>query len=177
VEHGDTATIGFWHNKNGQNVINSFNGGPLETQLGNWLATNFPNLFGNLAGLTNAQVAVDYEIAFSNVGGVQGNTYVQTFAVALAAYATDPTLGANSTVASYGFNIKSGGTGSDTYNIGSNGAAFGVANNASLSVLQILQSLNSNYDPTSGLFYGGDQNLTGQANNVTDGINQAGDIT
>ena len=177
VSHGAAATMGFWHNKNGQAVINSFNGRSSATQLGNWLASNFPNLFGSFAGQTNAQVVADFQTAFGNVGGVQGNTYAQTFSVALAVYATDPALGADSTAAHNGFTIKPGGTGSDSYNVGSNGAAFGVLNNTSLNVFQILQILNSNYNPTTGQFYGGSQSLTSAANNVTNGINQGGDIS
>src|SRR5262249_25071353 len=115
---GDTATIGFWHNKNGQAVINSFNGGSSSTALANWLSSNFGNLSGNLAGQTNQQIAAAYLTAFGNVGGVQGNTYAQTFALALAIYATDPTLGANATSMSKGFNSEPGGTGAKTFNVG-----------------------------------------------------------
>jgi hypothetical protein len=176
VGRGATATMGFWHNKNGQAVINSFNGSSSSKLLSNWMASNFPNLFGSFAGQTNAQIAADFLTAFGNVGGVQGNTYAQTFAVALAVYATDPTLGGNATAASYGFVVKSGGTGSDSFNVGSNGAAFGVPNNTLLSVFGILQILNSNYNPTTHQFYGGSQTLTSAANNVTNGINQGGDI-
>jgi hypothetical protein len=171
-----TATMGYWHNKNGQALINGFNGGPTSTQLGNWLASNFSNLFGGFAGQTNAQVAADFLTAFGNVGGVQGNTYAQTFAVALAVYATDPTLGGGSASIGQGFTVKPGGTGSDTFNVGSNGAAFGVANNTSLTVLQVLQILNLNYSPVTDLFYLGSSTLTGDANNVSNGINQKGDI-
>ena len=46
VGAGQFATIGFWQNSNGQAVINSFNGSSTSTALGNWLASNFPNLFG-----------------------------------------------------------------------------------------------------------------------------------
>src|SRR5207302_837277 len=35
---GQFATIGFWHNKNGQAVITNFNGSPTSTVLGNSLA-------------------------------------------------------------------------------------------------------------------------------------------
>jgi len=41
LSHGDTATIGFWNNKNGQALINSLNGGPNSPALATWLATNF----------------------------------------------------------------------------------------------------------------------------------------
>ena len=41
-----TATIGFWHNKNGQALIKSLNGSSSSTQLGNWLAATFPQVYG-----------------------------------------------------------------------------------------------------------------------------------
>ncbi len=176
LAHGATATMGYWHNKNGQALIKSFNGSANSTALGNWMASNFPNLFGSFAGQTNTQVAADFLTAFGNVGGVQGNTYAQTFAVALAVYATDPSLGGGSASTGQGFTVKPGGTGSDTFNVGSNGAAFGVAKNTSLTVLQVLQILNSNFNPTTHLFYNGSQDLTSAANNVTNGINQGGDV-
>jgi len=47
VQSGQTATIGFWQNKNGQNLIKSLNGGATSTQLGNWLAATFPNMYGS----------------------------------------------------------------------------------------------------------------------------------
>jgi len=180
---GDTATIGFWHNKNGQAVIDSFNGGSTATKLGNWLATNFPKLFGavnpytgtSLAGLTNADVATVY-LNLWNPSGVTKNTYVQAFAVALACYATDASLGFNATAASFGFNSSPGGTCAKTFNVSSNGAAFGVPDGTTLTVSQVMATANANFDPATGLFYGGDQTLTSDLNNVLDGINQAGDI-
>jgi choice-of-anchor A domain-containing protein/uncharacterized repeat protein (TIGR01451 family) len=51
VARGDFATIGFWHNKNGQALIDSLNGGPTSTALAHWLVSNFPNLFGVSAGI------------------------------------------------------------------------------------------------------------------------------
>src|SRR5262249_55198779 len=53
VSSGQTASIGFWQNKNGQNLIKSLNGAPNATQLGNWLAATFPNLYGAGAGPNN----------------------------------------------------------------------------------------------------------------------------
>jgi hypothetical protein len=151
--------------------------------LGNWLATNFPNMFGvanpytgtSLAGSTNAQVAAVYLDLFPP-SGVAKNTYVQAFAVALACYATSTSLGANSTTVSFGFNMSPGGTSAKIFNVGSNGAAFGVPNGTTLTVFQVLEKANANFDPATGLFYGGDQTLTSELNNVLDGINTAGDI-
>jgi hypothetical protein len=182
VGPGTFATIGFWGNKNGQAVINSFNNGPNDTQLGNWLATNFPHLFGaanpytgtSLAGLTNATIATIYDNL--STAGVQANTYIQAFAVALGIYADTIGLGFNATAAKFGFMPVPGGGGSLTFNVGNNGAAFGVPNGTSLTVMQILEVADANFDPATGLFYGGDPTLTSELNNVLAGITQAGDI-
>jgi hypothetical protein len=176
VAPGQFATMGFWHNKNGQAVINSFNGSSDSTALGNWLSSNFGNLFGGLQNKTNAQIASAFLTAFGNVGGVQGNTYAQAFAVALGVYADTIGLGFNATAAAFGFNGTVAGGGNSTFNVGNDGAAFGVPNGTTLTVFQILGAVNANFNPATGLFYGGDQTLTSAANDVLDGINQLGDI-
>ena len=186
VVAGEFATIGFWHNQNGQAVINSFNGSSSSTALGNWLASSYPNLFGasnpyigtSLAGLTNAQVATVYSNLWTP-SGLQKNTYVQAFAVALGLYADTTSLGGQSLInnglaTTYGFVVTAGGAG--TFNVGSNGSAFGASNGTSLSVLNILTVANSDFSPSTGLFYGGDQTNTSAANNVLNGINSVGDI-
>ena len=53
---GQTATIGFWQNPNGQNLVRALNGGATATQLGHWLAVTFPNMYASLDGMTNAGV-------------------------------------------------------------------------------------------------------------------------
>ncbi len=53
---GQTATIGFWQNKNGQNLIKSLNGGPASTVLASYLSDTFPNMNGNL-GLFEGELA------------------------------------------------------------------------------------------------------------------------
>src|SRR5262249_52144955 len=45
VGAGQTAGIGFWQNRNGQNLIRALNGGSSATQLGHWLAMTFPNMY------------------------------------------------------------------------------------------------------------------------------------
>ena len=173
VAKGEAATIGFWNNKNGQAVINSFNGGSTATALGQWLSSNFGNLFASFAGLTNAQVAADFQTAFS-VAGVQGNAYRQAFGVALSIYATTIGLGFNSTAAQFGFIGTVDGLGNRTFNVGNNGAAFGVPNGTTLTVLQVMAIANANYNPAKGLFYNGDPTLTSDLANVLDGILQKG---
>src|SRR5207247_2343306 len=128
VAHGQTATIGFWQNKNGQALINALNGGSTSTQLGNWLAANFPNLYGagaganNLAGKTNAQVAAFYKTLFARTaktaaGGGPAKMDAQVLATALAVYVTNQTL-AGTTAAAYGFLVTENGVGTRTFNVG-----------------------------------------------------------
>ncbi|HLX69316.1 MAG TPA: hypothetical protein VKV04_06785 [Verrucomicrobiae bacterium] len=170
LTQGDTATIGFWHNKNGQAVINSASNSPA---LGNWLGSTFPCMLGSLSGKSNSQVASAFLTDFGNVGGLQGNDTAQFFAAALACYFTSTTLdGTNPSPVKFGFNQSPGGTGSHTFNVGSNGAAFGVPNNTSLTVLQILQYIDQNECPLSG----DTTTILGDINNVLNGINQGGDI-
>ncbi len=173
--HGASATISFWDSKCGQTLIKSFNCSASSTALGNWMSGNFPNLFGSFAGQTNTQIAARFLTAFGNSGAVQGNTYAQTFAIALSVYATTSSLG-GAQGAGYGFTVTCGGTGALSYNVGANGAAFAVPNNTSLNVATILLVLNDNYNATTGLFYGGSQSLTSAANNVAIGVNQGGNV-
>ena len=132
---GDAATIGFWHNKNGQGLILNASNPPA---LANWMATNFPCLFSGLAGKTNGAVAALFLADF----GVSGmKTDAQIMSVALASYFTSTSLGGGTGPKGFGFNQTPGGTGAKLFNIGSNGAFFGVPNNTSLTILQILQRL------------------------------------
>ena len=167
VGHGDTATIGFWHNKNGQALINSM---PNSPALANWLAGNFPCLYGanaganNLTGKSDSQIAAYFQQLF-NVTGQK--TDAQVLAGALACYVTSSTLAGNN-AASYGFNVSPLGTGAKTFNVGAYGTAIGLANNTSYTVLQLLQQ--ANLRKCAGTF---DANAF---NVIFDGINQKGDI-
>src|SRR5262249_48038007 len=141
VHAGQTATIGFWNNKNGQSLIKALNGSSASTQLGDWLGTTLPNLYGDAAGTnklkgkTNAQVAAYFQTLFS----LQGQkTEAQVLATALAVYATNATLDNTGVAASYGFTVSGTGLGTSTWNVGTNGAAFAVANNSALTVLDLL---------------------------------------
>ena len=125
--------------------------------------------------MTNAQVATVY-LNLWTPSGVTKNTYVQAFAGALACYATNPALGYDPTAASFGFNSSRGGTCGKTFNVGTNGAAFGVPNGTTLSISQVLTAANASFTPSTGLFYGGDQTRTSALNNVLNGINTTGDI-
>jgi hypothetical protein len=176
VTMGITGGIGFWHNKNGQALLDGFNGGPGSTALGNWLAASFPNLYGSgagsncLAGKSNAQVAAYYQTLFG-VGGPKAQA--QTLAVALSVYATTSSLGGNAGVA-YGFTVSASGLGARLYGAGKDGAAFGVANNSTLTVYGLLAAVNQK--AVNGVLYHGDATLQAQCADLFDSLNQAGSI-
>jgi SdrD B-like domain/Beta-propeller repeat len=153
ISGGQTAGIGFWQNNNGQNLIKSLNGGPLATQLGNWLAATFPNMYGlgagvnNLAGKTNAEVAAYFKVLFSRTGstaagGGPPKMEAQVLATALAVYVTNATLGGN-TATAYNFVVSQYGVGTATFNVGTKGAAFGLTNYSTTTVLNLLLAVNS----------------------------------
>jgi hypothetical protein len=190
VGAGQTATIGFWQNSNGQALIRSLNGGPGSTQLGSWLAATFSNLYGvhagtnNLAGRTNAQVADLYTSLFARTSSADGPPKVdaQVLAVALAVYVTNQDL-AGTTAAAYGFRVTAGGVGNATFNVGSNGAAFGVANYTTMTVLDLLLAADARsrngvlYDlDGSGTISGYERSLRALANTVFAAVNQQGGI-
>lgn len=175
VGTGDTATIGFWQNKNGQYLISIANGGGTSTALANWLATQMPALFGatsanNLTGKKNSDVAALFTKLFKVTGT---KTHAQIMGSALAVYITSTSLsGTDATMvaqrAKFRFNSSTGGTGVKTWNVGSYGTAIGLTNNQSYTVLQLLAQ--ANLRQQLGTF---DANAF---NVIFDGINVKGDI-
>jgi hypothetical protein len=201
VAKNEAATLGFWANKNGQKLLSSYT-----SALGYWLGTTYHNLFGNLAGTTQAASASGATIAsyFMNIvkasaSGVVYNTYAQALTVALDVWVTTTGLGWNganqlpksATSATYGFmqGFKGAGLGDIYYNVGNNGTSFGMKNNSNVKVSDLLSYFNSQTHSTGGgtpaaptlpmfTFYGNnDPTLLNGANNVFSGITQTGDIT
>jgi hypothetical protein len=184
VGKNQTASVGFWHNKHGQELIRSLNGSPDSTLLGHWLAVTFPNMYGagaganNLEGRTNAQVAEFYKQVFlnserTNMAGGSPKLEARTLALAFAAYVTNQTLvefrymsanPQNPTVdpalksipESYGFMVSEYGVGACSFNVGASGEAFGVANDTEVVVMDILRATNDR--TVNGVLYdlGGD---------------------
>jgi hypothetical protein len=194
VGAGRTATIGFWQNKNGQALIRSLNGGPDGTQLGGWLAATLPNMYGasagdnNLNGLTNAEVATFFATLFKRNGKTAGDSGppkldAQVLAVALAVYVTNEHLAGTAAVV-YGFTVDAAGLGASTFDIGTSGAAFGMANYSAVRVLDLLFAVNSRSRQGRLFDLNGDGDtgdaderlLRGLANDVFSGINELGDI-
>jgi hypothetical protein len=171
LKPGDTATIGYWQNKNGQALIEALNGGSSATQLANWLAANFPYLYGanssnDLTGKTNADVAALFITFF---GGSAPKTSAQVMAGAIAVYVTNANLAGSTVAADYGFNVSSTGTGAKIYNVSGDGTGAGLQNNASYSVMQLLQQANLQKQQNSF----NDISF----NSIFSNINEAGDLT
>jgi hypothetical protein len=176
VVQGLAGGIGFWQNSNGQTLLKNFNGGATATALSAWLATTFPNLYGasagvnNLSGKTNAQVAAFYLSQFNlSAPKVQA----QVLAVALNVYATTQGLGGTAGVA-YGFSVSASGLGARSCNVGSDGSAFGVANNTTCNVYQLLLAVNK--QAVKGVLYNGNATLQSQAAALFNALNEAGGI-
>jgi len=203
VSAGQTATIGFWQNKNGQELIESLNGGENATQLADWLSVTFVNMYGDadglgplvnendLTGLTNADVAEFYSDLFRRkkkeavqlgLGG-PAKMDAQVLAVALASYVTNETL-AGTTAEAYGFLVTTNGVGVTTFDVGDAGLAFDVADNTFVTVLDLLFATNNH--SINGVLYDEDGDgdadddfetlLRTLANDVYSAINEQGDI-
>jgi hypothetical protein len=177
VYRGQTAGIGFWNNKNGQALIKALNGVPTATQLANWLALTFPHMYGayagssNLTGRSNADVAALFQQAFLQHGV---KLDAQVLATALSVYVTNATLDPTSAAATYGFTVSGDGAGTAKVNVGSNGDAFGVADNTTITVLDLLPATDA--QAVNGVLYNGNATLRKHANDVYSALNQAGGI-
>jgi hypothetical protein len=168
---------GYWNNRNGQALIKALNSGT-GTQLGDWLAATLPNTFGknaggnDLAGQSNAYIAALFQQDFV-MKGVKLDA--QVLATALSVYATNATLDPTKVAASYGFTVSGDGAGTATANVGSNGDAFGVANNTTLTLMDLL--LAADAQAVSGVLYNGNAARRNAANAVFSAVNQAGGIS
>ncbi len=146
VAGNQTGSFSYWYGSSGQALVKALNGGASSLNLGNWLASNFNNLFGansgtgnNLAGKTTTQVAAYYQALYLNSAK---KLEAETLALALGAYVTNSSL-AGTTATSYGFAVSSTGLGAATANVGSSGAAFGVSNNTVLTINELLSRANA----------------------------------
>jgi hypothetical protein len=204
-----TGTIGFWRNKNGQDQLRLLGATKAaqkgaSTALGNWMATNFPNLYGSKAGLnsfagkTTTYIVNRFDTIFKSVSP---KTECQVMGVAFAMFVTTLELN-TSTLArdfaiKHGFQLSSQSSPMNLRNIlwavGGNGEAFAVKNslnkyvsadNQSLSVWTLLKRTDSFASKgalypsslvISGVTYTS-ATLKGQANNVYSAINEFHDI-
>jgi uncharacterized repeat protein (TIGR01451 family) len=139
---GQSAAMSFWANSStGQALIKAFGGSASSTALGTWLVTTLPNVFGGaaLGNKTNTTIASTY-LSYYNASGQKN--LAQLMATALNIYASTQSLG-GTTATAYGFSVTAAGLGAAQFDIGSNGAAFGVANGTTITVTQMLSEANS----------------------------------
>jgi uncharacterized membrane protein len=179
VQPGQTEEAAFWHSHDGQALIRSFNGGSRSTALADWLAARFPNVAGanagshDLTGLTNAQVADLFQHLYAQRNDdPTARLEVQLLSTALNVYTTTKSLGGPQGAA-YGFLVTAGGLGSSTFNVGNDGAAFGVADGTTLTVDQLLAAVDS--QAAGGVLYPGHPRLRVLATDLLARLNQAGD--
>jgi hypothetical protein len=95
-------------------------------------------------------------------------------ATALSVYATNATPDPTGVAAPYGFRVSGDGIGTATVNVGSNGDAFGVANNTALTVMDLL--LATDDQAVNGILYNGNTTRRKEANDLYSALNQAGNI-
>jgi YVTN family beta-propeller protein len=144
LSSGDTATIGFWQNKHGQQLIGE--GG---SELAAWLTSKFGNVFGDTfsdgVGDDSAEVAAFFKDQLfrqkSKKSAGPAKVDAQFMAVALATYFTSSDL-AGDVAASYGFNVTDTGIGTKIVNLGANASAFGQPDNTDLTIMQLLLATN-----------------------------------
>jgi hypothetical protein len=115
-------------------------------------------------------VAAYYQTLF-NMSGPKAQA--QVLALALNVYATTSSLGGTAGAA-YGFTVSAAGLGAYAFNVGADGAAFGVANNTTLDVYQLLLAVNQK--AVNGVLYNGDATLLSQCADLLGALSQAGSI-
>ena len=179
VSRGDTCSSSFWNCTAGQNLIKACNGGSTSTSLGNWLAANFPSLFGasagtsNLTGKTNAQVAAFFKTRFS-AGSTSPECQILT--CALTVYCTSSNLCGGTYAASCGFRVTAAGCGSSIVTPGSCGSTFGVSSSACLTLLQCLTIANNNCSNNGTAWYN-NTSARNNCNSVFTSANSCGGIS
>jgi hypothetical protein len=98
----------------------------------------------------------------------------QVLAAARAVYATNATLDPTQVAANYGFVVSGDGVGTATVKVGSNGDAFGVANNTTMTVMDLLLATDS--QAVRGLLYNANTTKGNEAHAVYSARNDAGSI-
>lgn len=177
--HSDTvdqaATMGFWANL-GQSLINDFNGGSTSTNLANWLSATLPNLYGatsganSMTGKTNADVLATYNRLY----GVTGTKFdAQVMATALNVYATNSNL-SGTTATGFGFAVDATGLADATFNVQGWGTAFGLANNSTTTVMDLLTRANAR--SSNGVLFNGNSANLNLAFSMFSYINAAGGL-
>ena len=135
VQSGQTATIGFWYGKAGEKLIRKLNGTKKSSELGDYLAINFPNMFGSFAGVANDKIESAYADLYKtryikSDDSDRTKLELEVLSLALSSYVTTESLVQINTktsvnddaslvamVESYGFLVTAGGVSAATYDL------------------------------------------------------------
>jgi len=140
-----TRTTSFWRTENAQELIRSFHDGPNDTHLSSWMANNFAHTYGSsagtgdLTGKTNEQVAAYCQTLCPRDDQIPLTPQADVLGMTLAVYATSENLAGNAG-ADYGFLVTSQGIGTNKFNVGRHGAAFGATDDSEITVLTALRA-------------------------------------
>ena len=171
----DTGSTAFWRGI-GQGLLLSLNGSSNATNLGSWLATNFPNLFGSssgssLYGKTNAQVANAFNARF---GDSARTVEAQAMASAFAIYASSSSLSGGSYASAFGFHVTTSGIASRNVNVAGAGSSLGLSNNATTTLMDSLRRTDSR--SSAGVFNSGSSSARSAVRGLFDMVNDIGGI-
>jgi hypothetical protein len=141
-----TRTSGFWAGLLGQELIRKFGVTAGGQTLGQWLAGTFPKLYGGVGGAADLHTFSDAQVGafYTGLFNMRNTAMLdaEVLSAALYEFATTSSLG-GTVAAPYGLLVNSFGLGAYSFNIGFNGAAFGVPNFTILNVYQILLAANN----------------------------------
>ena len=166
IQGGQTATVGFWQNRNGQRLIKSTQG----SELADWLADRFPNLYGFMKGRSSDDVAALFRCLSNLTCGPKAEA--QVMATALNVYFSTSSLGGHLGT-SYGFRPTATGLGGACVRVGPEGSALGIRPGSTRTVDQLLDLANAR--ACWGIFYTNSWGR-GAIAGVFSGINEAGSI-
>lgn len=203
LSKGQTATMGFWNNSNGQGLIKNDVGNGTgstasqkaasSTQLGNYIAAQMPNFFGGLKGKNNTYVASYMAATFSMSGDVTTKLEAQALSVVLASYFTTPTSSGGGWTSAgagkYGF-VQNGDLLNTFFKVTTNNIASvvpGLTTGGVYTVGYILGQIDAlatggnvstvTVGSTSvKVLFAGQSTKRGLITDVLNGINQSGDI-
>ena len=147
VAGNQTQTAAWWNGSSGQALIKALNGSQTSKNLGNWLATDFNNLFGadagsanNLSGKTNAQVATYYQSLYANAAK---KPEADALALALNVYVTNSSLAGNTAASLRLCRVEHRPGNRRPPTSAANGAAFGINDNSVMTIAELLSRANA----------------------------------
>ena len=173
LKSGDTASIGFWQNKHGQQLINQLDESGALTA---WLLGNFNNIFDQADfDEYGGSVSDFYKSEFFKMK-LKGTPKVdaQFMATALATFATSSSL-SNGSGSDFGFNLTTLGIGNIVINVGDSGAAFGTADDTDMTIMDVLLATNRLTASGADALYDGARDLDND-NQVDDTLGSLGTL-